>query len=98
MFGAGHAFLLFVPVPAVGLAALKVIGVAEREVPVPDRRRLDFSVTALMEEVTEAITVDLLGKLDDPMLIGKGVQIHVIRIVVGARACGPVTGVKGLRH
>ena len=94
VFNGSHAFRLVGPIPAIGLAALKVVGVAEAQVPVPDRLRLHLPVAILAVVTAQAIPIDLLGELDNPVLIDERVDIDVGRVVIGAGASQPVGSVE----
>ena len=77
-------------VPAIGLPALQIIGIAKAQVPVPDRIHEYFSSAIFMEEITQAVAVDVFRVFHNPMLIDERIHIDVGGVVVGARRAGPV--------
>src|SRR6185436_3224948 len=65
------------PVITVGLAAGGIIGVAEAQVPIPHGPFLEFSVAVLVIKIAETIAVNVLGHLDQPVMVDEGVDVDI---------------------
>ena len=64
-------------VPALGIPALEVFGIAPAEVVVPNRTQLELAVAVFVKESAKAVTIDLLGQLGHEVVVDKGGRVDI---------------------
>ncbi len=62
-------------VPAGGAPALEIVRVAEREVVVPGGAHIELAVAVLVHVRAQAKAVDVLGQLDDDVIVDEGADV-----------------------
>ena len=85
-------------IPVVGQTAFEIVGVAPGEVPIPDRVHANLAPAILAHVVAQAVAVDVLGELDDPVLVHEGTRLDVFQVAVDrvAPVCAVERGLEGV--
>ena len=70
-------------IPAGGVGAVEVVGVAIREIVVPDRSVLQFAAAVFPKILAQPVAVDLLGDFVEPLVVNKAVAVDVSLVAGG---------------